>query len=97
MSHDLDQPDEIEIQGKRMKRLPSEGWTFIFITNPETPPMRLTDQPRPNKFCHFHRAEEPDADPIVFTLFGREDEEKMAYYVKGAWQFNKPDTDIFAD
>jgi hypothetical protein len=51
--------------------------------------MRLPEQPAPKDFLHFHRAEDPDADAIIYTLIGRDDERKEAYYMRGRWGFGE--------
>ena len=80
------QPDEGIIKGEVMKRRPSSGWTFVVLNGPGNT-MRLEEQPEPREFLHFHRAEEPDADAIVYTLVGKDDERSEAYYLKGHWGF----------
>jgi hypothetical protein len=37
---------------------------------------------------YFHRAEDPDADPTVFTMVGRDDDRLEAYYFRGRWGFD---------
>lgn len=47
----------------------------------------------------FHRAETPDAEPIMFTCVGKDEEEKTAYFLKGMWGYaEKPvEHDLFGD
>jgi hypothetical protein len=70
-------------------RIPSEGWLYILMLGPDVDTMRMVDQPSPNDHLYFHRAGSPDEPPISWTLFGKDEDHKEAYFVRGLWKFQE--------
>ncbi len=68
----------------------SEGWIFILLSHPEKVPMKLLKQPVPKPFVHI--AVEGGKKAIVFTMIGKDDKGKVAFYVYGSWNFGDPET-----
>jgi hypothetical protein len=50
-----------------------------------------TDAEEPEFRLAIDRQEFPDEEPIPYTLVGRDDERREAYYFKGLWGWRRPD------
>lgn len=72
-----------------------EGWTFILLSHPKKDPMRLNNQPAPQQFLHL--AGEDDKNAVVFTMVGRDDNVRMAFFMYGSWDFGDPETFFLRD
>lgn len=65
-------------------------WIYVLLSHPDKPPMKLDDKPEPKQFVHL--GIEGQEKAVVFTLIGKHDNGKVAYYVYGSWDFGDPDT-----
>ena len=78
-----------------IEELESEGWIFILLSHPEKEPIHLTNQPAPRGFVHL--AMDGSKQAVIFTMIGKRDSEKVAFYVYGSWDFGDEATFFMRD